>query len=254
MSTSASVERGQNPPASGRAACVAPAEASSREASVIVWNFPFRILHWGFAVSLSGAWILGNSFDPEGDLFKYHMPLGLLAGFFVVARIVFGIVGSRHVRWTRFFFTPFHTARYLFDAIRFRSRGYAGINPGTSLVALGMYVVVGAVIYTGFAAEYVEAWHGWLADTLLWLVGLHLAGLAVHTLGHRDWLALSMITGRKSGPAADGLPRENWLGGWLFLVLCLALAAAGYLGFDVNECVLMIPGLPPIYLPLVQKG
>lgn len=254
MSAPAAVDRDIGPAAGGRRNDVETAEAPRPEASIVVWNFPFRILHWGFAASLGGAWFLGNSFDPEGDLFKYHMPLGLLAGFFVAARIVFGIVGSRHARWTRFFFTPWHTVRYLFDAIRFRSRTYAGINPGTSLVALGMYLVVAAVIYTGFAADYVEIWHGWLADSLLWLVGLHLAGLVVHSLGHRDWLAQAMITGRKTGPAADGLPRENWLGGWLFLGLCIALVAAIYLGFDVNECVLKIPGLPPLYLPLVQKG
>jgi cytochrome b len=254
MNSPATLDRAVRPAANGPMGGGEFVEKPGTGTSILVWNLPLRIWHWGFAASLSGAWFLGNSFDPEGDVFKYHMPLGLLAGFFVAVRVVFGIVGSRHARWTRFFFTPWHTVRYLFDAVRFRSRAYAGINPGTSLVALGMYLAVAAVIYTGFAADYVEIWHGWLADSLLWLVGLHLAGLFVHTLGHRDWLALSMITGRKVGDAADGLPRENWIGGWLFLGLCIALAAALYFGFDKNECVLKIPGLPPLYLPLVQKG
>lgn len=218
----------------------------------LVWDFPMRILHWGFAASFCGAWYIANFYDPEGDIFKYHMLLGILSGFFVAARIALGLFGSRYARWSRFFFSPLHTARYLFDAVRFRSAKYPGINPGTSWVALAMYAVAAALIYTGFSPDYVEVWHVRLAGALPWLVGLHLAGLLLHTLSHREWIALAMITGQKS--AVEGLRRENWLGGWILLVLMAATAAVLYYFFDINESTLKLPGLPSVCLPIVQKG
>lgn len=220
----------------------------------LVWNFPMRIFHWGFAASFTGSWVLGEYFNPESDIFKYHMVLGILAGLFLVARIVFGLFGSRHAKWTRFFFTPWHTLRYFWDAARFRTKNYTGINPGTSMVAIGMYLAVAGLLYTGFHPEYVENWHEIIAQAFLWLVGLHLAGLALHTISHREWIALAMITGRKHGLPGEGLAKDNWIGGWAFLFLCLLATAALYFSFNVLESTLNIPGLPTIFLPIVQMG
>ena len=184
---------------------------SSRE---LIWDLPIRVFHWGFALSTGGALVLALTTDEDSRFFAWHMLLGLSACFFLVARIVLAVVGNRHNRWSALFFPPLETARYMVGALTGRARHYSAHNPGSALVTLLMFILVTLLVWTGVRGEAGEDMHASLAYALLALVVGHLAGLALHTLRHRELIALSMFDGRKQATPGSGLRSARRLAGW----------------------------------------
>jgi cytochrome b len=222
--------------------------------TTLVWDLPLRLCHWGFAASLSAALFLGLRFDPESEIFQYHMPLGLLAGWFVALRLELGFSGSRLTRWPAFFHPPARTCRYFRAVLRGPADESGPLNPGSAHFALGIYLGLGAAIATGFIADWLEPWHGPVAYGLLGLVACHLTGLALHAWRHRAWTPLAMIHGRAQLPAgATPAPARRPLGSALLLasVLVTWLVLRHY---DPATATLAIPFLPTLDFPLVQKG
>ena len=150
------------------------------EGTVLVWDWPARITHWGFSFSLTAALVLGFQFDPESSWFRWHIPAAYLAVWFLGVRILLGFAGSRYMRWATFFHSPRSTVRYLGSVLRGERDTAVGLNPGSAAFAAGIYACLAALIYSGFEGDLVETWHGRLACAAVGLIGLHLAGLLLH--------------------------------------------------------------------------
>ena len=169
------------------------------EGTVLVWDWPARITHWGFSFSLTAALVLGFQFDPESSWFRWHIPAAYLAVWFLGVRILLGFAGSRYMRWATFFHSPRSTVRYLGSVLRGERDTAVGLNPGSAAFAAGIYACLAALIYSGFEGDLVETWHGRLACAAVGLIGLHLAGLLLHALRHRAPTPLAMVHGRAAG-------------------------------------------------------
>jgi cytochrome b len=224
------------------------------EEKVLVWDWPARITHWGFSLSLTAALVLGFQFDPESPWFRWHIPTGYLAVWFLGVRLVLGFAGSRYMRWAAFFHSPRSTVRYLGVVLRGERNAELGLNPGSAAFALGIYVCLAALIYSGIEGNLVETWHGRLASVAVGLIGIHLAGLVLHAVRHRAPTPLAMVHGRAFGRPPDGLASSHARTGVLLLLLSgLVLALlVGY--YDEANGVIAIPGLPEIPVPAIQKG
>ena len=98
-------------------------------ATVLVWDLPARVCHWGFALSMSASLAVAFYFNPENALFKYHMVLGLVAGWFLAIRIGLGFFGGAQSRWRAFVHPPSRTARYFADVLWWRMDEHEGLNP-----------------------------------------------------------------------------------------------------------------------------
>lgn len=224
------------------------------EGTVLVWDWPARITHWGFSFSLTAALVLGFQFDPESSWFRWHIPAAYLAVWFLGVRILLGFAGSRYMRWATFFHSPRSTVRYLGSVLRGERDTAVGLNPGSAAFAAGIYACLAALIYSGFEGDLVETWHGRLACAAVGLIGLHLAGLLLHALRHRAPTPLAMVHGRAAGRPPEGLANTHAGAGLLLLLLSglVLWLLVGY--YDEANGVIAIPGLPEIPVPAIQKG
>lgn len=182
----------------------------------LIWDFPTRLFHWTLASSFAVAWLTAES-DPwlAVHVFCGYLMLGLV-GF----RAVWGFVGSHFSRFASFGFSPKGALTYLKEVLAGRAARFVGHNPTGSLVIyllLALIVVIGA---TGILTLGAEEQHGlaagWFtfaqgslfkpiheiaAMVMLLLVGVHITGVVVESVLHRENLARSMVNGHKlAGP------------------------------------------------------
>jgi cytochrome b len=156
-----------------------------------------------------------------------HMLLGIVAVFLLIMRLVMGLVGSRYARFASYPLRPGEAATYFASAVFSKTKRYAGNNPGSALAAVLMFLLVPALFITGvgIGGGEVGEIHETLAWALLAVVALHIAGLVLHTIRHRESIGLSMITGKKTGEPADAIPSSQPVWGVAF-----ALAATAWIG------------------------
>lgn len=168
--------------------------------TILVWDLPLRFFHWGFAVTLTAALVLGFGAEEHSALFRWHMLSGLAAGFFLVLRLVLALVGSRYSRWHEFRLEPGRWRAYAAALAGAAGPRRPGHTPGSVMAALALFLLVPLTLATGAAAGR-DPWedaHGALATAVLAVVGAHLAGLAWHTVSHPENISATMLHGRQS--------------------------------------------------------
>ena len=191
---------------------------------VLVWDIPVRLVHWLLVASFAGAFLTAES----ERLRAVHVLFGTTLVGLVVFRLVWGIVGTRYARFASFAFGPRAVLRYLRSVATLESVRYVGHTPAGSWaiwLMLGLGLAVGATGYGAYAgrAEWLEDAHGVLAWALLAVVVVHVTGVALGSVLHRENLVVAMLTGRKRGEATDAIPRSRWLVGSAVAALVLAL-------------------------------
>lgn len=164
-----------------------------------VWDLPVRVFHWSLVAAFFGAYALG---DDGGQL---HQVLGYTVLGLVAFRLIWGLVGTRHARFTSFV-PSYHTVlKYLKNVAAHREERYIGHNPAGAVMVVALLL---ALIGTGTSgwllstdafwdSHWMEEVHETLANGTLLLVGLHVAGVIFSSLRHRENLVRAMFTGRK---------------------------------------------------------
>ncbi len=167
-----------------------------------VWDPFVRVFHWSLVFSYAVAWASG-----EESAWLHEQ-----AGYFILAliglRVTWGLIGSEHARFSDFLFGPGRTLDYLRSLRSGRPERYLGHNPagGWMVVALLLSLVAASVsglMIGGGEDELWEEVHEGLANLSLLLVVVHVSGVAVASLLHRENLVKAMITGFKVRRNAD---------------------------------------------------
>jgi cytochrome b len=164
-----------------------------------VWDPLIRIAHWVLAVSIGAAWWTRHA--PGG----WHEWIGYGSLVLVAIRVVWGFSGPRYARFTQFVRSPRNTLRYARALIAGTEGRYLGHNPLGAWMVLTLLTAIVLVGVTGWlytterfwGVEWVERLHSALADALIVLVALHVAGVAFSSWRHRENLVASMLHGRK---------------------------------------------------------
>ena len=203
---------------------------------ILVWDLPVRLFHWMLAISFAGAWVTADS-ERWRDI---HILLGYTAGVLVVLRVVWGLVGTRHARFASFVRGPRRVIAYLRSLVSDRPEHATGHNPAGAWAIVALLVLTLAIVATGLVVEAdagpknLDDVHEALATAMLVVVGIHVAGVVLGSLVHRENLVRAMITGRKLGAPGEaiGSPRR------LVAVALVALVVGVWTG------VLPTPGLP----------
>lgn len=184
--------------------------------SIRVWDPLVRVFHWSLAAAFMVAYL------SEDDFQSLHEVAGYTVAGLVVFRLLWGLVGTRHARFTDFVVGPRKVREYLRQMIRGRAPRYIGHNPagGAMIVALLLSltatVVAGMALLghsgegplagtwlAGFGKHDTKEVHEFFANTTLFLVFFHVAGVIVSSLLHRENLVRAMWTGRKRESAGE---------------------------------------------------
>lgn len=196
-------------------------------AHVRVWDPLVRVFHWGLVAVFALAWITGD--ESQG----LHNWAGYTAAALIAVRIVWGFVGSPYARFSQFVRGPGVVGAYLGDVLRRREARYIGHNPAGAVMIILILVTMSGTAFTGWlmvdparqamlpampqmiAAAYadgdeagtslggdeaLEEVHEVLANLMLLLVALHLAGVVFGSFRHHESLARAMVTGDKRAP------------------------------------------------------
>ena len=167
-----------------------------------VWDLVVRLFHWGLVLSFAVAWLSANSWE---DL---HVWAGYAAGGLIFIRFAWGWVGTPYAKFSQFVRPPKTTLRYLRAVLKGSEARYLGHNPAGGAMVVALMITVSATAFTGWLLTTDVLWgvswaqhlHSGIADFLLALVGLHLAGVALASFRHKENLVAAMLTGTKRSP------------------------------------------------------
>lgn len=180
---------------------------AARPPTVKVWDPLVRLFHWSLAACVLGAFVV-----EEGD--RAHRVLGYTALGLLAFRLAWGVVGSRHARFSDWVRGPRVVLGYLRERFAGTSRRPLGHNPAAAVMILLLLAGVAAVDMTGWmqtwdafwGAEWLEALHEVLAYGLLAFIGAHVLAALVESVHYRENLVAAMVHGRKRAPDGDGTP------------------------------------------------
>lgn len=181
---------------------VPPSSAPPPPSTVRVWDPLLRLVHWGLAASFLTAWLSAE------EVMGVHEAAGLTIIALVGLRALWGLVGSPHARFVDFVPSGAGLLAYLRSMARRRADRHLGHNPAGGAMAVALWFCLLGTAALGLLTRYpvsalrpyghwLEEAHEVLANGTLALVALHLAGVVVSGLLHRENLPLSMLTGRK---------------------------------------------------------
>jgi cytochrome b len=167
-----------------------------------VYDLPTRLFHWLFAGIFVAAYAIAKLVDGESAWFSQHMLLGLILFVTTLLRVVWGIFGSKYARFSSFPLSPLRLVEYFRDILSTKGGSYFAHNPASAWAAVAMIVLALGLGVTGYLMasgqkETFEDIHELMANAFAFVVVAHVAGVVLHSLRHRDGIALSMIHGRK---------------------------------------------------------
>lgn len=175
-------------------------DARRAEAMARIWDPFVRLFHWSLVMSFAAAWLV----SPEGNE-TLHFWAGYAATALVTMRLLWGIIGTRYARFTQFVRSPRVVLRYLRDVATGREARYLGHNPAGGMMILALLAGMLITATTGwmmttdpyFGDDAMEELHEMAANGLLGLVLLHVVGVVLASIRHRENLIWAMVTGRK---------------------------------------------------------
>lgn len=186
---------------------------------ILVWDVPTRLFHWLLVVCFAVAYLTSESERWQ----LWHVTAGYTFGALLVFRLFWGLVGSRYARFRQFVRGPRQVLAYLRTLISRSPDHYIGHNPAGALAIVGMLGLGLLTVVTGWAAfsdygDWFGELHEGIVNVLLLIVGIHIAGVLVSSLLHRENLVRSMVNGYKQGAVVEAIRYPQWIVGVTLLV------------------------------------
>jgi len=180
---------------------------------IYIWDPLVRIFHWTLVLAFSLAFI------SEDDYITIHSWSGYTILSLLTIRIFWGFVGTKHALFSDFVFSKTKIIQFIKNTLSFKAKRYLGHNPaGGAMVILLMISLLitacsGLIIFAieenqgplvflfsnvnSFGADIAENLHEFFADFTLFLIFVHIFGVIVESLIHKENLIKSMFTGNK---------------------------------------------------------
>jgi cytochrome b len=184
---------------------------TARRGFLAVWDPLVRIGHWSLAVTVVSAWLTRTGWG------AIHEWLGYVAAAIVALRVVWGLVGSSEARFAGFLVAPALTLRYARAVLSGTEVRFVGHNPLGGWMIVVLLACIALVAFTGYLSTtdrywgvaWVESLHAVLADALMILILVHVAGVVHASWRHRENLVAAMIHGRKRAATPTSAPPDH---------------------------------------------
>ena len=191
-----------------------------------VWDIGVRIFHWSLVLFFTLAYI-------SDDIELIHVYAGYVVLGLILFRLLWGLVGTKYARFSNFIYSKKTTFNYLKSLFSSKPGRYLGHNPAGGWMIIALLISISLITWSGLEL-YADAGKGPLADVTLviiseahaddeggqteslWeeiheifanltllLVLVHVAGVFLSSLIHRENLIRSMITGYKNQSSED---------------------------------------------------
>jgi cytochrome b len=199
---------------------------NDEQATVKVWDRFLRFFHWTLVLCFTTAYISG-----EVHASTLHELVGYVLCVLLAARLYWGFKGSEYARFRAFIFPISEAITYLRSMLKGNPKHYYGHNPAGALMVFTMFGLLAVIFVSGllslgtidfegplvFLANRVsdEAsytfrhLHQFLPNVALALVVLHLLGVLVGSIQHKENLVRAMLTGKKSPPSKSSSSNQN---------------------------------------------
>ncbi|MBU2871605.1 cytochrome b/b6 domain-containing protein [Colwellia sp. E2M01] len=203
----------------------------------LIWDLPLRIFHWCFAFTIFGSWYTAENKDDYIDL---HMQLGYVALGLIIFRVLWGIIGPKHARFSQFIPSPKTLITYLKKSDA--KQATPGHNPLGALMVITMIILItlqavsGLFIdddifssgpYNGAVSDGIENIMSFIHHNtfnfMIAAIVMHISAIFFYWIIKKQNLVLPMITGKKSAKevnASDAIPNSKLLLGIVIAVLC----------------------------------
>jgi len=220
---------------------------------VKVWDPWVRVFHWTLVAAFTVAY-----FTDDEELLLPHVWAGYAIIGLLLFRLLWGFMGTAHARFSDFVYAPSVAIAFIKDTFKRQSKRYLGHNPAGGwmiillLIMLTLISITGLLLYgadehagplAGVMAgagkdveEMLEGLHEFCANFTVFLVAIHLTGVVMESVLHKENLVRAMVTGwkRSEGEELDaakmGAKGAAVVGGIFAMVL--AAFAAGMMGGD----------------------
>jgi cytochrome b len=170
------------------------------------------VFHWTLAISFGGAYLLAES----ERLRQVHVMFGYTVLGLIAFRFLWGFIGTRYARFSSFLFGPRAALSYVQSIARGEPEHHVGHNPIGSYAVYAMLVlgvltgVSGYCTLNDIGGDSAEDFHEVIANTWLAVVIVHIAGVIVSSVLHRENLVRAMITGyKRAGEAAESASQSS---------------------------------------------
>lgn len=178
-----------------------------------VWGLPTRIFHFCLVLFIIISWM-----SADDDYLQIHSAFGYAIGVLIIYRFVWGIIGPKYSHFRDFNFS-IKKAIDFSNNILFNEKKYLGHNPAASIVLFYMLVIILITVLSGVLTlgeqeekgvfsslhstffkdfELLEALHELFANFMLAFIFIHLMGILIDRLLHKeDETVKSILTGYK---------------------------------------------------------
>jgi len=206
----------------------------------LIWDLPLRIFHWSFAFTILASWYTA---EHKEDHIELHMQLGFVALALIIFRILWGVIGPKHARFSQFIPSPKGLIAYLTKSKK--NTTTPGHNPMGALMVILMILLISAQAISGlFINDDVFSsgpYYGSLSsgleklmsflhhntfDLMIAAIVLHLAAITYYWRVKKQNLVIPMITGKKTAgqvKATDAIPHSK-----LILASIVAICCVGF--------------------------
>ena len=103
-----------------------------------------RIFHWSLVGGFAVAYVTADEWDKAHELVGY-----IIAGL-IAFRLFWGLVGSRHARFSDFLYRPSTIVAFIKDSLAMKGKRYVGHNPAGGAMVVALLLAIVGIAATGY--------------------------------------------------------------------------------------------------------